>query len=214
MMFVNKYIKYLNDKTKNETLVDRLKIKFRPLIFPIELLLNKLDKNDIIFDIGCGSGQFSLLAVHFKEISNVYGVEVKKKLVDNANNLFRKYTNDIKYKFIEYNGSSMPNEITHCNKVFLNDVLHHIPKENQIIFLQEIFDKISEGTIFVLKDIDASSLLVYFNKLHELIFAGEIGKELRIDMAIKALEKIGYQIISTSKKNIAVYPHYIITCKK
>ena len=68
-MFSNKYISYLNDKTKDESFVDRLKIKFRHLIFPIELLLEQVNESDIVFDIGCGSGQFSLLAVHFKKIS-------------------------------------------------------------------------------------------------------------------------------------------------
>jgi len=213
-MLGNKYITYLNDKTKDESFIDRLKIKFRPLIFPIGLLLEQLEEKDIIFDIGCGSGQFSLLAAHFKKIKKVYGIEIKKELVANANNLFKKHLSDVDYNFIQYNGTTFPNEITSSTKIFLNDVLHHIPENVQIDFLKNIYAAMSPGAIFILKDINASTPLVYFNKLHDLIFAGEIGKELKYEVALASLQDIGFEIIKTDKRNIAVYPHYTIICKK
>ncbi|MCF6212480.1 MAG: class I SAM-dependent methyltransferase [Flavobacteriaceae bacterium] len=214
MIILNKYIKYLSDKTKNEPFVDRLKIKFRPLIFPIELLLSYIDKNDVIFDIGCGSGQFALLAVYFKKIKKIYGVEISDALIKNANDLFKKHTIDVAYNFTKFNGKELPKNINLCNKIFLNDVLHHIPQKNQILFLKEIFNNIDENAIFILKDIDASSLLVYFNKLHDIVFAGEVGNELKFTEAIRILKEIGFKIIDTDKRNIAVYPHYTIVCKK
>ncbi len=213
-MLGNKYITYLNDKTKDESFIDRLKIKFRPLIFPIGLLLEQLEEKDIIFDIGCGSGQFSLLAAHFKKIKKVYGIEIKKELVANANNLFKKHLSDVDYNFIQYNGTTFPNEIASSTKIFLNDVLHHIPENVQIDFLKNIYAAMSPGAIFILKDINASTPLVYFNKLHDLIFAGEIGKELKYEVALASLQDIGFEIIKTDKRNIAVYPHYTIICKK
>jgi SAM-dependent methyltransferase len=213
-MFQNKYINYLSDKVKNESFIDRLKIKFRPLIFPVELLLNQLNASDTIFDIGCGSGQFSLLAVHFKKIKKVYGLEIQESLVANATNLFKKHTSGISYKFVQYKGKSLPNEIELCTKVFLNDVLHHIPPAEQIPFIKEIYTKVQPGTVFILKDIDASSPLVYFNKLHDIVFSGEIGKEISFENAIKIVEDIGFKITATDKRNIAVYPHYTIICEK
>ena len=213
-MFSNKYIKYLNDKTKDESFVDRLKIKFRPLIFPIQLLLEQVNESDVVFDIGCGSGQFSLLAVHFKKVKKIRGIEIKKELVTNANRLFKKHAPDIDYNFIQYNGNTLPKEISLCTKIFLNDVLHHIPQEKQIGFLKEIYTSMDDGATFILKDINASSPLVYFNKLHDIIFAGEIGKELTFDNALNILKEIGFKIIATDKRNIAVYPHYTIICKK
>ena len=213
-MFSNKYISYLNDKTKDESFVDRLKIKFRPLIFPIELLLEQVNESDIVFDIGCGSGQFSLLAVHFKKIKKVFGIEIKNELVENANNLFKKHTKNIDYKFIQYNGNTLPSEVGLFTKVFLNDVLHHIPQNQQIDFLKKIYNAMDSEAVFILKDINASTPLVYFNKLHDIIFAGEIGKELRYEHALKVLQEIGFEIIKTDRRNIVVYPHYTIICKK
>lgn len=213
-MIKNKYIAYLSDKTRDESFIDRLKIKFRPLIFPIELLLEQIKESDTIFDIGCGSGQFSLLAVHFKKVKNVFGIEIKNDLVVNANNLFKKHTSNVDYKFIQYNGNTLPKEISTSNKIFLNDVLHHIPQENQIDFLTEIYNEMDAEATFILKDINAESPLVYFNKLHDIIFAGEIGKELKFNEALKVLKEIGFEIIDTDRRNIAVYPHYTIICKK
>lgn len=213
-MTANKYISYLNDKTKDESFIDRLKIKFRPLIFPIELLLEQVEASDTIFDIGCGSGQFSLLAVHFKNVKKIYGIEISKRLVDNANSLFKKHTLDVDYSFIQYNGHKLPKEITTSTKVFLNDVLHHIPKEKQFNFLEEIYDSLNKDAIFILKDIDAASLLVYCNKIHDLVFAGEIGNELKFESALEILKKIGFKVLKTDRRNIAVYPHYTIICKK
>ena len=213
-MIKNKYIAYLSDKTRDESFIDRLKIKFRPLIFPIELLLEQIKETDTIFDIGCGSGQFSLLAVHFKKVKNVFGIEIKNDLVVNANNLFKKHTSNVDYKFIQYNGNTLPKEISISNKIFLNDVLHHIPQENQIDFLTEIYNEMDAEATFILKDINAESPLVYFNKLHDIIFAGEIGKELKFNEALKVLEEIGFEILDTDRRNIAVYPHYTIICKK
>ena len=213
-MFSNKYISYLNDKTKDESFVDRLKIKFRPLIFPIELLLEQVNESDVVFDIGCGSGQFSLLAVHFKKIKKVFGIEIKNELVENANNLFKKHTENIDYKFIQYNGNTLPDEVSLSTKIFLNDVLHHIPQNQQIDFLKKIYNAMGPDSVFILKDINASTPLVYFNKLHDIIFAGEIGKELKYEDALKVLRKIGFKILKTDRRNIAVYPHYTIICKK
>lgn len=213
-MFKNKYASYLKDKAKNESFIEGLKIKFRSFIFPTELLLNQLNASDTIFDIGCGSGQFSLLSVHFKKVKTVYGLEIKERLVASANNLLKTHTRGINYTFFIYDRKTLPSEIKLCNKVFLNDVLHHIPKANQINFIRDIYKKMSKGSTFILKDINASSPLVYFNKLHDIIFSGEIGKEMPYKKALKALGEIGFKIITTEKRNILLYPHYTIICKK
>ena len=213
-MSSNKYLKYLSDKAKDESFIDRLKIKFRPLIFPMEALLSHIEPSDRFFDIGCGSGQFALLVHHFKNVQKISGIEIKQELVNNANSLFSKHAPNADYTFSTYDGVHFPENIQEYNKIFLNDVLHHVPKDAQIAFLQNIYDSISEGTVFVLKDIDAASFLVYFNKLHDLIFSQEIGREMSCENAQKALKNIGFTILGVEKKTIAVYPHYTIICKK
>ncbi|QHI35238.1 tRNA (cmo5U34)-methyltransferase [Kordia antarctica] len=210
----NKYLTYLSDKAKDESFVDRLKIKFRPLIFPMESLLSHLEETDSFFDIGCGSGQFALLVHHFKNVQKISGIEIKEELVKNANALFSKHAPKADAKFVKYDGIHFPETIKNYNKVFLNDVLHHVPQKVQTDFLKKIYESISDDTVFVLKDIDAASPLVYFNKIHDLVFSREIGRELTCKAAKETLETIGFKILAVEKKTIAVYPHYTIICKK
>tara|TARA_R110001632_G_scaffold43376_1_gene109903 strand:- start:60654 stop:61295 length:642 start_codon:yes stop_codon:yes gene_type:complete len=210
----NKYVKYLRDKTKKESFVDRLKIVFRPLIFPLESLLSKIEDGDRVFDIGCGSGQFLLLVAEFKKPAKVSGIEINDRLINNAKNLFSNYQKDTDFSFSTYDGEDFPSEIKEYNKIYLNDVFHHVPKKLQIRFLETIYNSLSKGSVFVLKDINKSSPLVYFNKLHDIIFAGEIGNEMKYNDAYYLLKNLGFEIVSTHKERIFLYPHYIITCKK
>lgn len=51
-------LKYLKTKSNNLGFIDKLKVVYRPLICPFDKLLNYIENNDSVFDIGCGSGQF------------------------------------------------------------------------------------------------------------------------------------------------------------
>ena len=73
---------------------------------------------------------------------------------------------------------------------------------------------IKPGARLVLKDINAASPLVYVNKLHDLIFAREIGNEMTMDRASKLLQESGLQIIQEEKRTMYVYPHYTLVAKK
>ncbi len=66
----------------------------------------------------------------------------------------------------------------------------------------------------ILKDINASSGWVICNKVHDLLFAGEIGHELPFEKAKHLLEQNKLDISQFSKKRMYVYPHYTIVAKK
>ena len=70
------------------------------------------------------------------------------------------------------------------------------------------------GCRLIFKDVDASSPLVYVNKLHDLIFAQEIGNEISFEKAKSLLIDNGLQIIEQEKRTTYVYPHYTIVAKK
>lgn len=211
---MNPYLNYLRDKTKNEGFIDRLKIVLRPLIFPMDLLVQQVSKEDKVFDVGCGSGQFLLILAEFVKAKKYFGIEISDTLVANATNLFSKFQKEADSQFMKYDGVTIPKEIRDYNKVFMNDVLHHIPKGKQEQFIETLYESVSEGTTFILKDMDASSILVYFNKLHDLIFSQEIGNEISIKQAGQLLENKGFTITKQYKKRIFLYSHYIIVCRK
>lgn len=206
-------IQFLTSKFKSAGFIDSLKIKYRSLICPFISLIQTVKPGDKVADVGCGSGQFLLLLTEFAQPAHLYGIEISKKLIDNAHNLFSSFSKE-KYAFEQYDGVHFPAALAEMDLLFLIDVLHHVPKNNQEAFLKDLASIMKPGAKLVLKDINAASPLVYCNKLHDAIFAGEIGNEMSMDRAKKLLEANGLTIIEQSKRTMYVYPHYTLIAQK
>lgn len=206
-------IQFLKKKFKSAGFIDSLKIKYRSLICPFIPLIQMINPGEKVGDVGCGSGQFLLLLSEFAQPSYMYGIEISARLIENANRLFNTLPHK-NYKFEEYDGVHFPPTLGDLDVIYLIDVLHHVPSKNQRQFLKDLVGIMKPGARLVLKDINASSLLVYANKLHDLVFAREIGNEISITVAASLLREFGLQIIEQSKRTMYVYPHYTIVAKK
>ena len=206
-------VSFLKNQNAKAPFLDKLKIVYRPYICPFDKLLMLVNDKDTVFDIGCGSGQFALLLAEFCIPKFIRGIEISPGLIENANALLKNH-NYPNHHFSVFDGSSLPDEINTSDFIFMIDVLHHIPKYSQVDFLKKLYAKMAPGSKLVLKDIDAGSLFVIFNKIHDMIFAGEIGNEFSFKQSINKLEEIGFKICSTSKKQLFVYPHYTIIAEK
>ncbi len=206
-------IGFLKSKFKSAGFIDSLKIKYRSLICPFISLIKMVQSGEKVGDVGCGSGQFLLLISEFAQPSYLYGIEISSRLVSNANSLFSSMP-ESNHLFEEYDGSKFPTELAKMDIVYLIDVLHHVPKKMQEDFLKNLSLIMKPGARLVLKDINAASPLVYFNKLHDLVFAREIGNEMSIDRAKALLEANGLTIIEQEKRTMYVYPHYTLVAKK
>lgn len=206
-------IQFLKSKILSAGFIDGLKIKYRSLICPFISLIQTVKHGEKAGDVGCGSGQFLLLLTEFAQPSYLYGIEISKKLIDNANNLFGGFSKE-KYAFEQYDGVHFPAALAEMDVLFLIDVLHHVPKKNQEVFLKDLANILKPGARLVLKDINADSALVYFNKLHDLIFAREIGNEMSMERAKAILIANGLNIIEQSKRTMYVYPHYTLIAQK
>lgn len=206
-------IRYLKKTYKGAGFIDSLKIKYRSLICPFISLIGKVKPGDKVGDVGCGSGQFLLLVREFAKPSYLFGIEISEKLINNARNLFGSFSGE-NHAFSEYDGRNFPETLSEMDTIFLIDVLHHVPKKNQEEFIRSLAGQMKPGARLILKDINAGSPLVYFNKLHDLIFAGEIGKEMSMKRAISLLESNGLTIVEQEKRVMYVYPHYSIVARK
>lgn len=206
-------INFLKEKYQSTGFIDSLKIKYRSLICPFISLLEMVKPGEKVGDVGCGSGQFLLLVSNFAKPSYLFGIEITKRLIDNANKLFGQLPSG-SYGFSTYDGVTFPDQLREMDVIFLIDVLHHVPKKNQDDFLKNLSTMLKPGARLVLKDINASSPLVYVNKLHDLIFAREIGNEMTMDRAKKLLQDNGLEIIQQEKRTMYVYPHYTLVAKK
>ena len=207
-------ISYLSSKETKAGFVDKLKIRYRPLICPFDRLLSYAANKNSAFDIGCGSGQFASLLAKFTSIKSIEGVEISQKLVTNANELSKEFENKKSLSFSIFDGKNLPESVSKAEIVYLIDVIHHVPKLQQFDFLKEIFNKMNKDAVLIFKDINASSLFVPVNKAHDLIFAGEIGNELGFKKAESWVKQIGFEIVEGFTQQVFLYPHYFLICKK
>ncbi len=206
-------IKILKENYESTGFIDGLKIKYRSLICPFISLLEMIQPGDKVADIGCGSGQFLLLAKHFTNPAYIFGIEISERLINNANNLFKKYEKG-SYHFETFDGKHFPEALKEMDIFFLIDVLHHVPKEQQTNFINNLIKCMKPGARLVLKDINADSPFVYCNKLHDIIFAGEIGNEISYTRAQQIMISNQLTILEEYKRTMYVYPHYCILAKK
>jgi len=204
---------YLKSLDFQAGFLDRVKVYYRPLVCPFVELINLVKEGEKVGDIGCGSGQFGLLVAEFAKPSLVFGIEISERLVNNARQLFAKYARTAS-EFEVFDGVIFPDKIGELDVVFLNDVLHHVPKQAQQQFMTDLIKKMKSGARLILKDINGGSPLVYCNKMHDLMFAGEIGNELPWKTSKAWLEQNNLQILEFTKKRMYVYPHYTIVAKK
>lgn len=207
-------LNYLKTKSTDLGFIDKLKVVYRPLICPFDDLLNYIENDDSVFDIGCGSGQFCALVAKFTPADEIYGIEISETLVQNARIVNQEFKDKKNIQFETFNGSEIPSLIQNYSKIYLIDVLHHVPKENQLDFIQEIYSKMAVGSRLILKDIDASSLFVHCNKIHDLVFSREIGHEMKATFAKKVVEEIGFKVLESYTKRMFVYPHYFFILEK
>ena len=206
-------LRYLKSLDFQAGFLDRVKVYYRPLVCPFVELINLVKEGEKVGDIGCGSGQFGLLLAEFAKPSLVFGIEISERLVNNARQLFEKYAKTA-YEFEVFDGVVFPDRIRDLDVIFLNDVLHHVPKPAQQRFVADLIGKMKSGARLILKDINGGSILVYCNKMHDMLFAGEIGNELPWEKAKSWLEQNNLEILEFTKKRMYVYPHYTIVAKK
>lgn len=204
---------FLKTKQIKASFIDRLKVHYRPLICPYVSLINMVKPGNKVGDVGCGSGQFFFLLSEFAKPSFLYGIEINDRLVQNSTNLLADWKGG-KSRFEKYDGIHFPENMRQMNIIFLIDVLHHVPKANQTKFLSGLASKMGSGSTLVIKDINAASMLVYFNKVHDLVFSGETGNELSAETAKNILKESGLEIVDFKKQIMYVYPHYTIVAKK
>lgn len=194
--------------------IDKLKIAYRPLICPFDDLLEILPEKSSVFDIGCGSGMFLALVKQFKSPERLGGIEISDQLIENAKFVLGE-ENEQNVYLDTFDGKEIPDEIKSYDYVFMIDVFHHIPKVDQLDFLSQLFEKLKTGAVLVFKDIEGGSIFKYWNKVHDLLLAGEIGNEISSRKLKSFLDAIKHiEVIDFNKRQMFLYPHFTYLIKK
>ena len=192
--------------------LNRLKTVYRSYICPFDQILNLIPPESKVFDIGCGSGSLLSLIDHFCKPEKLGGIEIDDVLVENAKLLLS--SSPVPVSVYKYDGITIPEEIKEYDIITMIDVFHHVPKSIQITFFDQLYQKMSKGSVLIYKDIDAESVFVYANKLHDMVLAGEIGNEWKAKDVAANLKKSGFACSGIIYKHMIFYPHYTIVATK
>lgn len=207
---------YLSElRFPGESLLSRVKLRYRSAICPFLPLLETIKPGSSICDIGCGEGIFLLLCARFLQPSGLAGVDVDPNALTRAAIRMKSGFADARIALIT--SQDPPDWVFQCDNVTMIDVLHHIPKDSQHTFVRTILDKMNSGSTFIIKDICRSRIpWVYFNKLHDLAIAGEMGRERSRFEIGEWLSGYGSKIsvVAEGEERRIVYPHFWYAVRK
>jgi cyclopropane fatty-acyl-phospholipid synthase-like methyltransferase len=194
---------------------DRLKQVYRPMICPFDTLINLIPEGEHIVEIGCGIGTFLYLLNAYRRPASLGGLETDPASIETARAVLRPMSSKVSVRLLTYDGITLPKWIREYNYVVLIDVLHHIPSEQHITFLGDLFDRMHPGALLILKDIDADrQFLCLFNKVHDFVLTGARTYERKMSNLRETLQSLGFQIERVMTQRVYVYPHFTIVCKR
>jgi 2-polyprenyl-3-methyl-5-hydroxy-6-metoxy-1,4-benzoquinol methylase len=185
--------------------------RLRRVVCPLDEVCDSVPKGCSVFDLGCGTGAMLLELIRGRGVAEVGGCEVSHDALREAeiavNRALGRAGDFVADK-------EPPRCISKYDCITLIDVLHHIPRSVQESYLRKLADRMKSGSCLVLKDIDGSSVLVWFNRLHDAIFAGNGFQEIPSAKAEAMLLSAGLHIEKSWKVRRLWYPHYFVIARK
>lgn len=180
----------------------KIYFELRPKILPIKNILSFIPSDASILDLGCGKG---LLVNHIQKYNSYTGVDLYT---------VKEYSRP-KVKFIKRDCTEFVKEkINIFNTFLIIDLIHHIPKDKQVTFLNNIIMNSKSGDLIIIKDINPRGFIFKFwNSFHDLIIANQVINYLDFDKFEKNLTN-DIKIVDSFYKRIFLYDHYFLVLKK
>lgn len=194
-----------------KSFLNALRARLRKVVCPLDEVCQSVPDGCSVFDLGCGTGAMLLQLIRTRSVTKVGGCEVSREALAEAEMAVNR---ELGHSGEFFAAKEPPLRLSAYDCITLIDVLHHIPKTVQEAYLRKLADHMKPGSIFVLKDIDASGPLVWFNRLHDAVFAGNGFQEIPALKAEALLEGAGLAIESSWTVRRLWYPHYFLIARK
>jgi SAM-dependent methyltransferase len=192
----------------------RARTVYRPYICPFDRLLSEIPEGARVFDVGCGGGVWLALVSRFRRPSALAGIDVDPVAVREATSLLRAIQPGCTWRLYVGEATQLPEGFQNFDVISMIDVLHHIHADRQAAVLAIVCDSMARGARLLLKDIDADHVLVWANRLHDLILTGAPGHELPLAVAAEMIKRSGLFIEAEYRQMTLWYPHYTVVARK
>jgi len=160
------------------------------------LIIPLLDpkRKDVILEIGCGTGRFTLEIA--KKCSKIIGVDFSAKMLEVARKKSKNFKN-VRYRQADVRDGLKFFETESFDKIVCPLIINHIP--DITVFFEEIFRLMNKGGVMVFDDVNPDSRSeirpVYRDLLYEM---SQNGKKIfyihSIDDIIHNLQRAGFEI--------------------
>jgi 2-polyprenyl-3-methyl-5-hydroxy-6-metoxy-1,4-benzoquinol methylase len=177
----------------------------------MDLVCECIPPGSSVFDLGCGTGVLLLELIAKRGVRQVGGCETSSSLLLAARTAVTGKLGAVG----QFSESAEPLDcIANFDCITLIDVLHHIPKGEQAAYISRVASTMKPSAKFIIKDIDAASPLVWFNRLHDAVFSGNGFQEIACRDAKQLTERAGLICEHISFIRRIWYPHYLIVARK
>ena len=174
---------------------------------PIRELVSLVPINANILDLGCGK---AIVLKNLEKFNKYTGIDLNNKNINSLLNLNKSNTKFVEGDCIKYINKSLKE----FNCFLLIDVIHHLPVNNQIPFLEKLTNKMKINDQLIIKDIsNKSKFKAYWNIFHDLIISRQFIYYCDFNILLESLDynKYVYEKFII-KKNM--YDHIFIIIKK
>lgn len=168
-----------------------------------------------ILDIGCG---FGLFAAYFGQTNRgraITGVDPDGRRIEMATRVAKNLGLD-KHRFVQGDARELePGKV--FDAIYVLDVMHHIPEQDQLSVLQSLEQKLAPGGILILKDITTTPYLgLKFTEYLDRVMVGwdEPLAYRHHDEWKELLSQLGFKVRVVLIPDILPYPHVVLAARK
>lgn len=172
----------------------------RPIICPLDYLIDAVPDGSSVLDIGCGAGVLLVSLAMAGKISHGVGLDLSQKAISVAQQVATSQSLPLNFHVNEKNGT--------FDVVLLIDVLHHIPSVDQKNFMCNALKKVKPGGRLIVKDMTHKPRWQKWgNQIHDLILARQFIHHIPIKKVEAWADEMNCRQIMARDFSVSIYGH-------
>lgn len=173
-----------------------------------------LPRRGRVLDMGCGFGLFSLYFAALAPERRITGLDRDARRIGFARESARR----LGIENVEYHvGDAAEWEVSGSfDAIYLLDLIHHLPAAEVEPFLSRLRDRLVDGGVLVVKDVeDRPRWKVWFTLLLDRLMVGR--EPIRYWPASElaaSLERLGFDVVCHRMRDFLPYPHILYVARR